>query len=327
VFEDQTDFQLRPERLKAALGRLERATGAGAARVTLLATLHGVTIASPELALARGLTIAHAGALDGVPSQLLAPARGAGAAADQAQVPLLLVHTAEDDDIDAAVRNGRALCADLLRALRLFADGGVALGPLAWAQLAGGPWTPLALAVGGRSHGMLVVTAEQEDELRAFCNLVSRRSPHGSVLAWALRRYELGCERDSAQEALSDHLLALRALLEPEGPSSGLLPGRIAALCAPPEERARLSERMLRALALERDIIAGTAVKPASLQKLGREVANHLRALLSDVICGHLDPELTALADQLLLDGDGDGDGGEGEEQAPEEAQAELSLS
>ena len=45
---------------------------------------------------------------------------------------------------------------------------------------------------------MLVVTAEQEDELRAFCNLVSRRAPHGNELAWALRRFELGCERESS---------------------------------------------------------------------------------------------------------------------------------
>ena len=249
VFEDQTDFQLRPERLRTAIQRLERATGPGAARVTLLATLHGVTIASPELQLARGLTLAHAGALDGVPRQLLAPAPGAGGGgADGTHAPLLLVHTAEDEDFDAAVQRGQALFADLLRALRLFGDGRVALGSLAWAQLAGGPWTPLALTAGGRSHGMLVVTDEQEDELRAFCNLVSRRTPEGNVLAWALRRYELGCERESAREALSDHLLALRALLEPEGPSSGMLPGRIAALCAPPEERARLSERMLQTL-------------------------------------------------------------------------------
>ena len=322
VFEDQTDFQLRPERLRTAIQRLERATGPGAARVTLLATLHGVTIASPELQLARGLTLAHAGALDGVPRQLLAPAPGAGGGgADGTHAPLLLVHTAEDEDFDAAVQRGQALFADLLRALRLFGDGRVALGSLAWAQLAGGPWTPLALTAGGWSHGMLVVTDEQEDELRAFCNLVSRRTPQGNVLAWALRRYELGCERESAREALSDHLLALRALLEPEGPSSGMLPGRIAALCAPPEERARLSERMLQTLELEREIIAGAAVKPARAEKLALEVANHLRALLSDVICGHLDAELAALADQLLLD---DGDG---ETPAAEEEQAEPALS
>ena len=48
-------------------------------------------------------------------------------------------------------------------------------------------------------------------------------------------------------EALTDHLLALRALLEPEGPSSGLLAGRLAALCATPERRGELTERVVAA--------------------------------------------------------------------------------
>ena len=80
---------------------------------------------------------------------------------------------------------------------------------------------PVAARRGRRPHGLLLVTADQEDELRAFCNLVSRRAPDGNELAWALRRFELGCERGDPIEALSDNLLALRAMLEPEGPASG----------------------------------------------------------------------------------------------------------
>ena len=147
---------------------------------------------------------------------------------------------------------------------------------------------------------MLVVTADQEDELRAFCNLVSRRSPSGNELAWALRRFELGCERASPYEGLSDHLMALRVLLEPEGPSSGLLAGRLAALCAAPDERAALTERVVRAVALEHAAITGASVKHAGGQTLAREVSAHLRALLRDVICGHLAPDLVSLADELL---------------------------
>ena len=148
---------------------------------------------------------------------------------------------------------------------------------------------------------MLIVTAEQEDELRAFCNLVSRRAPNSNELAWALRRFELGCERESSFEALTDHLLALRVLLEPEGPASGLLPGRLAALCATAERRAELTERAIAALALERDAIIGTAAPHAGLQGLATDIADHLRALLRDVICGHLDPNLVGIADELLL--------------------------
>jgi hypothetical protein len=296
VFDEQTDFELRPERLRAGLERLQQSELANASEIALVATLHGVTIASAELPLASGLRIAQRDALQGVPE-------AAVSAIDEgrAESHLIVLYTIEQDDTREALLTGRAVLQDLLSALRLFGDGRVTLGALAWARIGAGPWTPLALGAGGRPHGMLVVTVEQEDELRAFCNLVSRRTPHDNELAWALRRFELGCERADPHEALSDHLLALRALLEPEGPSSGLLAGRLAALCATPDERAELTERIVQAVALERSIIAGTAVKKKGAGKaLAEDVADHLRALLRDVICGHLEPDLAAIADELL---------------------------
>jgi hypothetical protein len=312
VFEEQTNFDRsqivqHPERVEAALARLARSVEASASEVTLLATLHGLTIASEELALTRGLTIARPGALRGVPDGAGSPAFAAAAAgvskgsSNSAKGDhLLVVLTAEDGDVDDAVARGREVLKDLLRALRLFGDGRVTLGALAWARVGAGSWNSVALGAGGRPRGMLVVSAEQEDELRAFCNLVSRRAPDGNELAWALRRFEMGCERTSGYEALSDHLMALRALLEPEGPSSGLLAGRIAALCATPEDRIELTGRIVQTLALERAVIAGTAVEHAGGQALARDAADHLRALLRDVICGHLDPNLALVADEIL---------------------------
>jgi hypothetical protein len=118
-------------------------------------------------------------------------------------------------------------------------------------------------------------------------------------LAWALARFEMGCERASELEGLSDYLLALRALLEPEGPSSGRLAGRLAALCATPAERPGLTRRVHQALALERAVITGAALERTSCDALVAELAGHLRALLRDVVCGHLPPDLVTLADAL----------------------------
>ena len=302
VFSEQTDFELRPERLRAALAKLEQSAFASTSEVTLVATLHGLAIASQELGVTKGLTIARPDALEGLPEGVVAP---------QADSHLVVALALKDDDPPAAVLKGRDVLKDLLRALRLFGDGRVTLGALAWVRVGAGAWSPLALGSGGRPHGMLVVTAEQEDELRAFCNLVSRRAPHHNQLAWALRRFELGCERESPYEALSDHLLALRALLEPEGPSSGLLAGRLAALCATPEQRLDLTERTVQAVALEHAVIAGSAHQgrraksagtggAAADQRLMEDLARHLRALLRDVICGHLPGDLAILADELL---------------------------
>jgi hypothetical protein len=306
VFDEQTDFDRskigqRPERLDRALERLDGSAFAAAGEATLVATLHGVTIASPELALTRGLLIAQPDALRGAPEQALR----AGARGDDDH--LLVVFTAEDPDPRAAIAQGMGVVRELLRALRLFGDGRIALGALAWTRIESAPWSTVSLGAGGRPHGMLVVSAEQEDELRAFCNLVSRRAPHANESAWALRRFELGCERSSEYEGISDHLLALRALLgapselEPEGSPDGLLAGRLAALCATPDRRSALAERTLQAIALERQAIAGTAVERTRGLTIARDLSDHLRALLRDVVCGHLPSDLASLADELLL--------------------------
>jgi hypothetical protein len=308
VFEGQSEFDPHPERMAAALARLEGAALAGASHaVSFVATLYGLTIACEELALAEGLTIAIPEALSDVPE--------AARIGDAGRGEHLLVALVRDtraategssgtggDREAAAIAGGCELLRELLRALRLFGDGRVTLGELAWVRAGGvdARWRPLALGAGGRPHGMLMLTAEQEEELRAFCELVSRRAPHANKLAWALRRFELGCERPSAGEGLSDHLLALRALLEPEGPGSGLLARRVAALCATPDQRPQLIERITRAIELEQAVIAGTAAKRARDQAIAADVADHLRALLRDVICGYLDPEMVALADRLL---------------------------
>jgi hypothetical protein len=125
------------------------------------------------------------------------------------------------------------------------------------------------------------------------------------AVAWALRRFEMGCERMRDDEALSDHLLAMRALLD----AGGYLgpPGlarRIAALCAEDGAREELQGRIEAAIALERFVMVGGGLAPGPAQprELVAEVETHLRALLRDVLCGYLDADLAAVADDILLE-------------------------
>ena len=316
VFDEQTEFELRVERLEGALERLYGCAGAGADETTLVATLHGMVIASDQLQLSSTLRIARPGALHGMPDELVPV--GCGDETDH----LLLVHTSSEHAEEAGA-HGAAAFRDVLCALRLFGDGRVALGGQAWARGGAGRWCPLPLRVGGRPFGMLVVTEDQEDELRAFCSLISRRTPADNELAWALRRFQMGCERELECEALSDYLLALRALLEPEGSPRGVLAGRLAALCALPDERPELAALVVRALELEREVIRGRALENASSERLVRTIGDHLRALLRDVICGHLEADLASLADELLLEATPETTGGQ-TAQAPQESGAEL---
>jgi hypothetical protein len=299
VFAEQSDFDLRPERVRAALERLESSAIAGPKELTLLVALQGVVISSPQLQMATGLSMVQAGTLEDVPAQVLA---AGGDERDDAQ-RVLAYYSAADGDLDGSLAAGCERLGALLRALRLFGDGRVAFASLGWARVGAGPWVPVALGAGPTPRGMLVVAVDQEDELRAFCNLVSRRAPKSDRVAWALRRFELGCDRVSPRDALTDHLLALRALLEPEGAQVAMLAGRVATLCAKPQQRAALAERVAAAVELEHALIEGAAVKQSAVAAASDELAQHLRALLSDVICGHLEPDLPALADDLLLAG------------------------
>ena len=65
---------------------------------------------------------------------------------------------------------------------------------------------------------------------------------------------------------------------------------------------ADMAERVARAVALERSVISGLAPADGLTETLADEISEHLRALLRDVLCGHLDQELRAVADELLAE-------------------------
>jgi hypothetical protein len=296
VFSEATEFVITPERLDRAYAELEASLLDGRAEAVVVAPLFGLCLQSPEITLGQGLALVRGDELDEAPADAVWPE-----GCDEPCVLACLTLT-NDPGAPAPLSEATVRFRRLLTALRLYDPIRVALGPVAWERTGAGPWTIGDLGTGGRSHGVLLVTVSAEDELRAFCNLVARRTPRSGELAWALRRYELGCERPSAYEALTDHLLALRALLEPEGPQSGRLAGRVAALCAVEEERAAVTGRIAHAASMERAIVAGLAPADGGVEALLAEVTGHLRALLRDVLCGHLDSDLRALADQLLAE-------------------------
>lgn len=297
VFAETSAFGHQPEAFAAAYAELETTLYEGRQVATVIAPLIGLALESDEVALGEGLSLARGEALPDVPPEAVWSSPGE---VDQGAV--LAVLTVEGERIAGPpITTARTRFRRLVSALRLFEAGSFALGPLAWARVDGGPWqvAPLGTAP-ARARKRTLLSAAQEDELRAFCNLVARRTPRAGEVAWALGRYELARERSTPFEALTDDLLALRALLEPEGAESGRLAQRLAALCALPQERARLAERVARAVVLERAIVAGLAQSETGADLLVDELAGHLRALLRDVLCGHLDSDLRTLADELL---------------------------
>jgi hypothetical protein len=304
VFEERSQFALEPARFEAAYAELEHALYAGRGLATVIAPLLGIALDSrtSELPIGEGLSLVAGRALADAPPEAV------HAAGEEPNL-IVVLRVAQDPTSPAPVSQARMRFRRLLTALRLYERGGYALGPLAWARVEEGPWRSLPLCSSGRPRLLTLIPAAQEDELRGFCNLVARRLPSSGEIAWALARFEMGCERIAPFEALSDYLLALRALLEPEGPASGLLAQRLAVLCAEPPRREALAARTAEAVALERAVIAGAAERQAgsaggleAADTLVEELGEHLRALLRDVLCGHLPPDLRVLADELLED-------------------------
>ena len=130
----------------------------------------------------------------------------------------------------AAVAPAAAVADDLRRALRtmrLFRPGAVGLAAHGWARHPGG-WERFDTGVTRPRHGGYRLTGNEAGELENFSRTLTERGARLPALDWAASRFDLGAERSSLIEALSDYLLALRGLLEGGGPANLGLAARVA---------------------------------------------------------------------------------------------------
>jgi hypothetical protein len=285
-------FVLAPERFEPAYRELFENAVEQRNEIALLGLLRGVSTTAKEIVLGDGVLLAPLERLGRVPPD------PAWTRDDRPSLVVAVDPGEEPDGVERAL----AQMLELQTAMRLYA-GGISLAPLAWIHSGGSHWRALQLG-GGRTDGQVLLVAEQQEQLRNFIATVARRRPTAGALGWALRRFELGCERENRLDALTDHLLALRALLEPEGAGSGRLAGRLSALCAESGERTDMTRRIMLAVALEQAVMAGEEIAPsgpdAGAGAVTTEVEERLRQILREVIAGELRGDLAALADARI---------------------------
>ena len=140
--------------------------------------------------------------------------------------------------------------------------------------------------------------------LENFARMLNERGSRMPSLDWAASRFELGAERGSLIEALSDYLLALRGLLEGGGAARTTMSARVAALACEPHEREQGRITVERALAIERKLMSGGRYRPvagASPLDVIAELEELLRRLLKGLATGELGGDLRAAADEVLL--------------------------
>jgi hypothetical protein len=295
LYEDATSFGFPEERFERVYAEVELTLYRDTVPTSAAAVLHRFEMDGERVELGDGLS--------------LVPAATLGAPLDPDAIACVLQRDVSPEDQGPAEEaEGRFRA--LVRALRLFKAGGVSLGSVGWRRSAEGRWTPFEIQADGPSRGdpWLFVGGEEAD-LREFVALVRDAAPTGAV-GWALARFEAGCSRRLDAEALPDYLLALRALLDAGGEAGIASLGlRLAALCAEEGQRRGLQQRVELALALERYVMGGGRGKdlgdwigPQSPRELVHDLERHTRALLRDVICGYLQPDLKSVADDILLE-------------------------
>lgn len=206
----------------------------------------------------------------------------------------------------AAVAPAAAVADDMrraLRTLRLYRPGSVGLAPYGWARRSGG-WERFGTGVGRPRQGGYRLTGNEVGDLETFSRSLAERGSRIPSLDWAASRFELGAERGSLIEALSDYLLALRGLLEGGGPARTSLSARVAALACEPHEREQGRVTVERALAMERKLMSGGRYRPtagASPLDVIAELEELLRRLLKGLATGELGGDLRTTADEVLL--------------------------
>jgi len=307
LYEDATSFGFPEERFERVYREVEQTLYRDAVRACVVAPLPGVWIEAERVDLGEGLSLVRGDRVDAPPEAVL-PEDGDG---EPAALCMLERDVAADQPLSAAEADERFR--RLVTALRLWAPGAVTLGTPGWRRVDEGRWSPVPIggAAAGRGEGWTLAVGE-ERSLREFVEAIDDALPAGAaasgratgVLAWALARFEMGCERGRDAEALSDYLLALRALLDATSDAGeASLALRVAALCAEEGQRRAVQRWVEAAIRLERFVMGGRGGVPAeSPRQLVAMVEGHVRALLRDVLCGYLDEDLKGVADEILLD-------------------------
>lgn len=308
LYEDATAFEFPEDRFERVYAEVERALFENTIRTAIIAPLHGVELENDRVDLGDGLFLISGDKLDAPPGAVWSDGTGHVERGGPPNVLCVLRRDiAADDQLPAS--EARIRFRKLLTALRLFKPGAVSFGPVGWGRVDEGAWQPLPMGFSGPGRGApWIVAADEQPELVELVELVLDARPAGRI-AWALSRFEMGCERPLDTEALPDYLLALQSLLEgADETGRASLTLRLAALCAEEHERKGVQRRVELAFALERWVMGGgganaylEALGPDTPQLIVLEVEQHVRALLRDVLCGYLSADLKGAADDILL--------------------------
>lgn len=293
LWEGSAGFALDREGLEAALTTLDAESREPDEADVLIVPLVGLRMSMPRLQLPHGVRIVRADSIEAPIDAMRS--EGMGRAAWEPQY-LAVAEQHPGEGAEAALQQLR----ELVSVMRLFKGGGIGLGPYAFAPTGEGCWRRLATGAPATRPGGYRLSEEEAEQLVEFGTALEARPDPDSALTWAVGRFEMGCERATALEGLSDHLLALRAVLEGHGPVGASLPLRAAALIEDDAmDRIQARERIEDLLELERAMMNGRPVVGAV--ELAGWAEEGVRRLLQRAALGELGNDLSTTADETLI--------------------------
>ena len=292
LWEGTAGFALDRERLDGALATLDAESRDADEADVLIVPLVGLRMSMPRLGLPHNVRIVRADSIE-APVEAMS-SEGMGRAAWEPQY--LAVAEQDTDGAEGALQQLR----ELISVMRMFKGGGIGLGPYAFAPTGEGCWRRIATGAPATRPGGYRLGEAEAEELAGFAAELEARPDPDSALSWAVGRFEMGCERPTALEGLSDHLLAMRAVLEGHGPVGASLPLRAAALIEDESmDRLQARERVENVLELERAMMNGMPIERAV--ELATWMEEGTRKLLRQAALGELGSDLSAAADETLI--------------------------
>jgi hypothetical protein len=293
LWEGSTEFSLDRARLDSALSMLDaEARGADDAELVIVPVV-GLRMSIARLQLPHGVRVVRADAIE-APIEAMR-SEGMGRASWEPQY-LAVAEQHEEEGAEAALNQLR----ELISVMRLFKGGGIGLGPYAFAPTGEDCWRRIATGAPATRPGGYRLSEAEANELIELANTLEARPDPDSALTWAVGRFEMGCERESALDGLSDHLLALRAVLEGHGPVGASLPLRAAALISDDSlGRIQAREKVEDTLELERALMNGRSLENGI--QLAGWAEDGVRRLLLQAALGELGNDLSTTADETLI--------------------------
>src|SRR3954469_21657610 len=194
LYEDATSFEFPEDRFERVYDEVERALFENTIRTAIIAPLHGVEIESDRVDLGDGMFLIAGDKLDAPSGAVWSDATGQVERSGPPNVLCVLRRDIAADE-DLPVSEARIRFRKLLTALRLFKPGAVAFGPVGWGRVDEGAWQPIPIGLSGPGRGApWTLGADEQPELVELVDLVTNARP-GGRMAWALSRFEMGCER------------------------------------------------------------------------------------------------------------------------------------